>query len=142
MGPLRRDDRRSTRPLALHALLPSWIILRVGRRGARGHSATPSRKRWAIPSSQWPNAIDDASIDRQGRDRDDVSYYFRHLLRLAWSAAANLLLISLAIGNLLLGIWNFEREARITPWFRAPKEYFRPDSLNPTQSRFELNRLT
>jgi hypothetical protein len=29
--------------------------------------------------------------------------------------------------NLVLGLWNFEREARFTSSLRAPKEYFRPD---------------
>src|SRR5579864_4950328 len=96
MGHLRRDDRRSTRPLALHALLSSWTILRLGRRGVRGHFATPSRKRRAFTSSQRPNAIDEASFttDRQDRHRDDLSYYISHFFRLARAAAANLPLIS------------------------------------------------
>ena len=47
----RRISDRSTRPVALHAVLQSWIILRLGRRGLRDHSITPSRKRSAVPSS-------------------------------------------------------------------------------------------
>ena len=72
----------------------------MGRLGVRGHSASSSGQRCAVTSSERPNAIDNASFtaDRQNRDRDDVSYYIGHLLRLAWRAAANLLLISLAIG--------------------------------------------
>ena len=98
MGPLRRDGRRSTWPLALHALLQSWIILRLGCRGVRDHSATPSRKHRAVPSPYRLDTIDDASfvIDRQDRNRDDLSYYIGHFFRLAWAAAANLLLTSLA----------------------------------------------
>src|SRR5262245_64910154 len=95
MDPLRRDGRRSVRPLALHAVLQSWTILRLGCRGFRDRSAAPWR--FNGPSSQRPNAAhNDASltIDRQDRDRDDLSYYVGHSFRLAWRVAASLLLIS------------------------------------------------
>ena len=74
MDPLRGNGRRPIRPLALHAVLQSWIILRLGRRGFRDHYAAPWR--FNGTSSQRPNAVHhDASlaIDRQDRDRDDLS---------------------------------------------------------------------
>ncbi len=92
MGHLRRDDRRSTRALALHAVLPSWIILRLGCRDVRGHSPDPARERSTVPSSARDAINDNAfATDRQDRDRDDISLDIRHPFRLAWHPAANLL---------------------------------------------------
>ena len=73
----------------------------MGRRGVRGHSANPSGQRCAVTSSERPNAIDNASFaaDRQDRYRNDISDYLGHLLRLAWRAAASLLLINASILN-------------------------------------------
>src|SRR5262245_22034212 len=113
MGHLRGNGRRSIRPLALHAVLQSWSILRLGCRGPRDHSAAPSRKRSAIASSRRTDAIDSASltIDRQDRDRHDLRDYVGHSFRLAWCAVASLHLINRASGNLLFEIWSLE-----LPW--------------------------
>ena len=68
----------------------------MGCRGVRGHFATPFRKRCAVKPSWRRNVIDDASftIDRQDRDRDDLSWYIGHFFRLAGRAAANLPVIN------------------------------------------------
>src|ERR1043166_4253695 len=116
MGHHRRDDRRSTWSLALHALLQSRIILRLGCSGPRDHSAAPSHKRSAITSSWRTDAIDSGSliINRQDCDRHDLCYYVDHSFRLAWCVVASLHLISrawewrsLAFSNLSRGCAEF-----------------------------------